>query len=90
MTTVISLRKLADVAPALAEAVLVTHRDKVIGEFVPTPRSAQDPAIVPPAVAPPVRAGAPRTRAAAGLRRESAPGGAPTPFSPAPKPGSKR
>lgn len=81
--TIISLRKLSRVAPELAEPVLVTHGDRIIGEFRPeAPRPAQDGES-------PARTGAPRTRAASDRRSESAPGGAPT-FRPAPKPGGRR
>ena len=58
MSTVISLRKFSRTAPGLAEPVLVTHGDRILGEFVPAPRPAQD--AESRAVAP-ARTGAPRS-----------------------------
>jgi hypothetical protein len=87
--TVVSLRKLSRIAPELAEAVTVVHDSKVIGEFIPAPRPAQESTEIPAVAVQPARTRAPRTRAASEARSESAPGGAPT-FRPAPKPGKKR
>ena len=83
--TIVSLRKLSRVAPGLEEAVLVTHEDRIIGEFHPAPRAAQEIAGGPSAagehrspggVTAPAQPEAPAKRAASRASSKPAPAGA--------------